>query len=115
MPKNVRPRARRRPIKRRVKRRPRGGRVKPSDILGGISGASAGASALFPVVAPIGIPLSGATGIASGISRLFGFGGLTKQQAEVLLRAQKQGLVIGKRKPPVRRRKTKVSIRRRRR
>ena len=103
-----------------------GGRIKPSEILGGISAASTGASALG-VTAPFLLPVAGLTGIASGIARLFGAGGLTKQQMMILQRAQRQGLVINKmpsnsrqrkggavqkRKPPIRR-KRKAPVRRR--
>jgi len=87
------------PVKR--KRKPRGGKVKPSDVLGGISAAALGASTLG-FDAPLTLPIAGLTGLASGIARLFGAGGLTKQQMMVLKRAQRQGLVIGKR-PAVRR------------
>lgn len=94
MPKHIVTRKRRRPVKRRRK----GGKVKPSDVLGGISAAALGASTLG-FDAPFTLPLAGLTGIASGIARLFGAGGLTKQQANVLMRAQRQGLVLGKRRP----------------
>lgn len=93
---------RRKPVKRRVRPR-RGGKVKPSDVLGGISAAALGASTLG-FAAPITLPLAGLTGIASGIARLFGAGGITRQQAAVLMRAQNRGLVIG-RKPMRKRRK----------
>ncbi len=82
-----------------VRRRParRGGKVKASDVLGGISAAALGASTLG-FDAPFTLPIAGLAGIASGIARLFGAGGITQQQAQVLRRAERQGLVIG-RKP----------------
>jgi hypothetical protein len=53
---------------------PTGGKIKLSDALAGVSGASAGLGTLVPITAPIALPISGATGIASGISKLFGRG-----------------------------------------
>lgn len=103
MPKRkaAKPRRKKAPVRRRKPRRrlPKGG-VKPSDVLGGISAAATGASALG-FDAPITLPIAGITGIASGILRLFGSGGITPQQLKVIRRAQRQGLVIGK--TPVRR------------
>lgn len=92
------------------RRRKVGGSVKPSDILGGISAAALGASTLG-FSAPITLPIAGLTGIASGIARLFGAGGLTKQQMMVLRRAQKQGLVIVKK--PMRRKGAGVARKKR--
>lgn len=79
----------------RRKRLPRGGKLKPSEILGGISAAAAGASALG-ISAPLTLPIAGLTGIAAGILKLFGRGGVTASQAQALRRAQAKGLVIGK-------------------
>ena len=113
MPKHVgRPRGRRRPVKRRgpVRRGERKGKgVKASDVLGGISATALGASTLG-FTAPFLLPVAGITGIASGLARLFGAGGLTQQQVNVLMRAEKQGLVIGKRPGRV----TKPGVKRRR-
>lgn len=100
------PRRRKAPVRRRKPRRrlPKGG-VKASDVLGGISAAALGASTLG-FDAPITLPIAGLTGLASGILRLFGAGGLTKSQMKIIQRAQKQGLVMGmpqERKPRSRR------------
>jgi len=77
-------------------RRPRGGRIRPSEVLGGISAAAAGAAALG-ITAPLALPLAGITGLTSGILRLFGQGGVTQAQMRALRRAERQGLVITQR------------------
>ena len=48
-----------------------GGKIKASDVLGGISGIAAGASAI-PFLAPFTAPIAALTGVAGGIARLFG-------------------------------------------
>ena len=100
MPHQVKP-------KRKVNRRPKGGKIRPSEILGGISAAAAGVSALG-ITAPLTLPLAGVTGLAAGILRLFGRGGITAAQVRALKRAERQGLVIARkpvRRKPVRRRR----------
>lgn len=84
-----------RPAKR--KRRAKGGKLKPSTVLGSASTALTGVSALG-FDAPITLPLAGLTGIASAITKLFGFGGLTAEQAKILQRAQRSGLVVSHRR-----------------
>ena len=59
-----------------------GGAVKPSEVLGGISGISAAASAI-PGAAIITAPLAAITGLAGTIAKLFG-GNLTQKEMEML-------------------------------
>lgn len=98
MPRHVR--QKRKPVRKPI-RKPRGGKIRPSEVLGGISAAAAGASALG-ITAPFSLPIAGLTGLASGILRLFGKGGITAAQTRALRRAEAQGLVIARK--PVRRR-----------
>ncbi len=60
----------------------RGGAVKPSDILGGISAVSGAASAI-PGAAIITAPIAAIAGLASSIAKLFG-GRLTHKELEML-------------------------------
>jgi len=50
-----------------------GGSIKPSDIFSGVSGI-AGAASAFPAIAPITAPIALVSGIAGGISKMFGAG-----------------------------------------
>lgn len=83
----------------------RGGKIKASDVLGGISGVSGGIGLAFPPA----LILSGLTGVAAGIAKLFGAGGVTREQAVALQRAQNRGVVLAmkKRRAPVRKRRRK--------
>lgn len=81
----------------------KGGKVKASDVLGGISAAATGASALG-FDAPITLPIAGLTGLASGILRLFGAGGITQAQMNALMRAERQGIVLSKQPAPPKKR-----------
>jgi len=59
-----------------------GGAVKPSAVLGGISGVAAAASAI-PALNIIAAPLSAITGLAATIAKLFG-GSLTKREMDMV-------------------------------
>lgn len=98
------PAKKRKPKHSRQRKLPRGGKTKASDILGGISAGLLGASTLG-FDAPITIPLAGLTGLASGILKLFGAGGISATQVRALRRAQRQGLVLAKVKKPIRRKR----------
>ena len=61
-----------------------GGALKPSQILGSISGVAGAAGALAPVLAPIAIPVSLVSGLLGSIAGLFG-GGLTQNEADMIM------------------------------
>ena len=90
------------PMRRKVVKKRRGGKIKPSQVLGSAAALGTLASGV-PVLTPIAAPFAALTGTAAAISRLFGAGGLTPQQRKILKRADRQGLVIAKK--PVRRRR----------
>ncbi len=62
----------------------RGGAIKPSQILGSISGVAGAAGLLAPITAPITVPLGIITGLAGTIAGLFG-GGLTQMEVDMIM------------------------------
>ena len=50
-----------------------GGKVKVSDIAGGIAGVAGGISVLSPLAAPLALPIAAVSGIVSAIGKLFKF------------------------------------------
>lgn len=60
-----------------------GGAIKPSQILGSISGVAGAAGALAPITAPIAIPVSIVTGLLGSIAGLFG-GSLTQGEVDMI-------------------------------